>query len=319
MHDACYRLLEVIRATLGDFGPINLVPGKVARFPTRDRRGDKAGWCWMSEDERAAVFGCYRQGISETWFADDRETMTPAERAELHRRIAQARAEREAHQREQRAANAERNARIWAEARPPIPGDPLTLYLKRRGFVGVWPLPKNLRLHRSLAYWDDGQEIGRFPCMLAPLVDNSGRMLAVHRTYLTADGRKADVPSPKKLTGAAGSLGGSCIPLHSPVRGSLGIAEGIETALAAWCGSGVPTVAAYSGGNLAAWRWPEGLQRLVIFGDADDAGRKAAAELKGRALRAGLRCEVLMPSDEGSDWCDVWSARGRFPMEGGEL
>ena len=58
--------------------------------------------------------------------------------------------------------------------------------------------------------------------------------VALHRTYLTADGRKADVPSVKKLTGAAGPLAGACIPLHKPARGCIGIAEGIETALAAW-------------------------------------------------------------------------------------
>ncbi|MBA4178597.1 MAG: hypothetical protein C0505_18860 [Leptothrix sp. (in: Bacteria)] len=88
------------------------------------------------------------------------------------------------------------------------------------------------------------------------------------------------------------------------------MAEGIETALAAWCASGVPTVAAYCAGNLAAWRWPAGLQRLVIFADADKTGRDSASTLRARALGAGLRAKVLTPSDDGADWCDVWAARG---------
>lgn len=118
----------------------------------------------------------------------------------------------------------------------------------------------------------------------------------------------------KKLTGAAGPLAGASIALHMPARGVLGIAEGIETAMAAWCASGVPTVAAYCASNLAAWRSPGAVQRLVIFADADKAGREAAdTPLRARALHARLRAEVMTPSTEGTDWCDVWAARG--PVE----
>lgn len=315
MHDACEAFRQAVEDRLG-YSPDDIEPGKLMRFATRERRSDKAGWAKLFEDERGGVFGCYRQGISETWSAVERQSMTAEERAAHDRQIVQARAEREAQQRERWAANMLRIAKLWEASRPLVPGDPATLYLKRRGLGGLWPLPQCLRLHRSLGYWEDGQEIGRFPTMVAPLIGSDGRMLALHRTFLTADGRKADVDSPRKLTGAAGLLGGSCIPLHKPVRGSLGIAEGIETALAAWAGSGVPVQAAYSGGNLAAWRWPEGLQRLVIFGDADEAGRKAAAELKARAVRAGLRCDALFPFDEGSDWLDVWASRRPIVVEG---
>jgi phage/plasmid primase-like uncharacterized protein len=141
--------------------------------------------------------------------------------------------------------------------------------------------------------------------------------VALHRTYLTADGRKAAVPSVKKLTEAAGPVAGACIPLHKPQSGVIGIAEGIETALAAWLASGVPTVAAYCAGNLAAWHWPGGVRRLVIFADADKAGREAAEKLRTRALAARLRAEVLTPTTPGADWCDVWAQRGAFTVEGG--
>jgi DNA primase len=70
-------------------------------------------------------------------------------------------------------------------------------------------------------------------------------------------------------------------------------------------------VAAYCASNLAAWHWPPGLQRLVIFADADKAGREAADTLRVRALAAGLRVELLTPTTEGADWCDVWTAQGR--------
>ncbi len=48
--------------------------------------------------------------------------------------------------------------------------------------------------------------------------------------------------------------------------------------------------------------------RQQFFGDGDPAGVKAAGELGERARRAGLACRVLMPSDDGQDWADVWAA-----------
>jgi phage/plasmid primase-like uncharacterized protein len=310
MHEPVQAFRLAMLAVLGH-APECIEPGRFQRFATSDRRGDSAGWCKLFEDMRGGVFGCYRAGVSETWCAADRAAMTRAQRAELARQVQAATAEREAQQRQQWAENAQRIARVWAECVPLVPGDPVTLYLKRRGLGGVWPLSPVLRLHRALDCWEGSEKVGTFPAMVAPLVAPDGRTVALHRTYLTRDGRKAAVPTVKKLTGAAGPLAGACIPLHALARAHvLGIAEGIETALAAWCAAGVPTVAAYCAGNLAAWRWPPGLQRLVIFADADKAGRDSADELRTRALAAGLRVNVLTPTTEGEDWCDVWAQRG---------
>lgn len=314
MHDPLQDFRAAILATLG-YAPDTIEPGRFQRFATRDRRGDDSGWCKLFTDLRGGVFGCYRLGISETWSAADKATMTRAERAELARQVLVATAEHEAQQRQQWATNATRNARLWAEGWPLVPGDPVTLYLKRRGFGGLWPLPGCLRMHRGLPYWHEGEVLGTYPAMLAPLVAPDGRMVAVHRTYLQRDGRKAGVPAVRKLTGAAGPLAGACIPLFKPAQGCIGIAEGIETALAAWCASGVPTVAAYSAGSLAAWQWPAGVHRIVIFGDNDRAGREAANKLRARALAARLHCELVAPTDDGADWADVWEARGAMAVE----
>lgn len=297
--------------------PDHIEPGRLQRFATSDKRGDTSGWCKLFADGQAGVFGCWRTGVCETWTATDAHRMTRQQRAELARQVAQATAERQQAQRQQWADNAQRIAQTWAQCVPLVPGDPVTLYLKRRGFAGVWPLPACLRLHRGLAYWDGDKKIGVFPAMVAPLTSPDGRIVALHRTYLTADGRKADVPSAKKLTATAGPLAGACIALHRPAHACIGIAEGIETALAAWLASGVPTVAAYCADNLAAYRWPAGVRRLAIFGDADPKGRQAAESLRARAFCAGLGAHVLTPSDEGSDWCDVWAQRGAVAIEGG--
>ena len=317
MHDALQAFRMAILAILGH-APELIEPGRFHRFGTSDRRGDDAGWCKLFDDMRGGVFGCYRQGISETWSAIDRATMPREQRAELARQVLAATIEREAQQRRQWADNAKRIAQVWAQCVPLAPGDPVALYLKRRGFGEVWPLPGVLRLHRALPYWHGAEKLGTFPAMVAPIVAPDGRIVALHRTYLTTDGHKADLPSPKKLTGAAGPLAGACIPLHRPARGCIGIAEGIETALAAWCASAVPTVAAYCAGNLAAYTWPPGVKRIVVFADADPAGAAAAQSLKARAMRAGLSVAVMTPTTPGADWCDVWAQRAAVAVAASE-
>jgi hypothetical protein len=232
--------------------------------------------------------------------------MTPAERADMARYLAHAKGQRDAQQRQRQADNAQRNAALWANTIPVTDGDPVSLYLRGRGLGG--PVPVNLRLHPRLTFWDGGDR-GAWPAMIAPLIRPDGVVLALHRTYLTADGCKAPLPIVKKLTGAAGPLAGACIPLHDLQRGVIGIAEGIETAQAAHLASGLPTVAAYCAGNLAAYTWPPGVRRLVVFADADLAGAAAAQTLRARAMRAGLSVAVMTPSTAGSDWCDVWAQR----------
>jgi putative DNA primase/helicase len=314
MRDAMQAFRGEILAALG-YAPDVIEPGRFHRFATSDRRGDDAGWCKLFDDMRGGVFGCYRKGISETWCAIDRTTMTRQQRAELARQVMAATAEREAKNRRLWAENARHIAQVWAQCVPLVPGDPVTLYLKRRGFGGVWPLPEALRLYRALTYWHGAEKLGTFPAMVAPIMAPDGRAVALHRTYLTADGRKADVPTVKKLTGVAGPLAGACIPLHQPMRGVIGAAEGIETALAARLASGVPTVATYCASALASFMWPAGVQRIVVFADNDKAGREAADALCARVIRAGLRASVMTPSDEGNDWADVWAARSAITVE----
>lgn len=307
MREAADKFRAAILAALGH-APELIEPGKLHRFGTSNRRGDLAGWCKLFDDQRGGTFGDFRSGITDTWCATERGAMTPAQRAAFARQVAQAAVERQAEQHRTWARNAEGIAALWRECVPLVPGDPVTLYLKRRGFAGVWPLPECLRYHRALPYWHDGERIGAFPAMVAPMMTNDGRMVALHRTYLTTDGSKAPVPTVKKLTGAAGSLAGACIPLFKPMQGKIGIAEGIETALAGWRLASMPTVAAYSAGNLAAWQWPPGVHRLAIFADNDAAGADAADKLRQRARAAGIHATAIKPSEPGLDWADVWAA-----------
>ncbi|NML13866.1 DUF7146 domain-containing protein [Azohydromonas caseinilytica] len=314
MCDFLSHFLSAILALLGH-APETIQPGRIVRFSTNGRRGDKAGWCLLFEDLRGGVFGCYRQGISSVWTAIDRKRMTPAERAELQHRVQAARAEREAEQRQRWAANAQRNAAIWAQCAVLGADDPATRYLQHRLKADLWPLPACLRFHSALPYWHEGQELGRFPALVAPLVSPTGEVLALHRTYLSADGRKANVPAVKKLTGTAGPLAGAAIRLYEPEAGVQGVAEGIETALAAQLASGVATVSAYSALGMKSYVWSPDVRRLVVFADPGEAGQRAAQVLKARAASALVRCDVLTPSTASADWCDVWAARGGAELD----
>ena len=55
------------------------------------------------------------------------------------------------------------------------------------------------------------------------------------------------------------------------------------------------------------------MRRLMIFADNDinGTGQRAADVLAGRARHAGLAVRVLIPTDPGTDWADVWSQQDR--------
>jgi len=307
--------------------PEVIEPGRLHRFTTNGRPGDMAGWCQFFDDGRAGVFGCWREGTQGVWTATDRRSLNPAQAADLARQVKAAAVSRAATKRAGWGESAGRLAALWAACSPVqadgMGTDPVTLYLRHRLALApgeALAVPDVIRWHPGLSYRHEGAFMGTWPAMVAGLQGPDGAAVALHRTWLTPEGRKAPTPGPvKKLSSAAGPVMTGCIRLAWPGDGAgdvLGIAEGIETALAAWQASGVPCVAAYSAGALAAWQWPAGVLRLVIFADHDKAGREAADTLRARATGARLRCEVLTPSEPGTDWLDVWAARGAVLIEG---
>lgn len=305
-----------ILATLGA-APTHVEPGKLHRFAISSKPGDMAGWCKLYEDGQRGVFGDFRSGISEAWRARREprlvsvgERMAQALQLEMARRV------RGAAQARQWAEARERNRQLWDACLPVQVNDPVGRYLANRLKCRLTSFPDVLRLHPSLPYWHEGRKLGAWPAMVATLINPAGQTVALHRTWLTAEGLKAPVPVVKKLSKAAGPVMGSCIPLaQGTASGVIGIAEGLETAMAAQQASGVPTVAAYSAAALAHWQWPHSTRRLVVFADADDAGRRAACVLRRRSQTAGLSVQVLTPAETGADWCDVWAARGEQEVQ----
>ena len=301
--------------------------GQRHRFATNGRKSDGAGWYVLHADGiPAGAFGDWRTGFTQSWCAASFDSLSKAERAQHRIRMTAIQRVRDEAQAVAWLAQAEKNRTLWGESQRLRPGDLVHQYLLGRGIdLAALPngIPACIRLHPGLAYYQDGELIGRFPAMIGAIVSPAGQCVCLHRTYLASPMpgqavRKAAVPNAKKMTAKSAPLTGASIRLFGvDVTGVVGIAEGIETALACTLATGIPTLAAVSAGGLARWQWPTdeagepGISELFIFADNDASGtgQKAAAELAGRALTAGIRTQTLAPTLTGQDWADVWATK----------
>src|SRR5262249_17471201 len=128
------------------------------------------------------------------------------------------------------AANPRRKLRkLWEDARPVTRGDVVDQYLRSRS-VGLDEYPSCLRTASRIRYFDD-DATSSWPAMLAIVHDITGQPVTLHRTYLARDGSgKAPVEKPRKTVCKHGA---SPHIRLAPIAPTMGIAEGIETALAA--------------------------------------------------------------------------------------
>ena len=191
--------------------------------------------------------------------------------------------------------------KIFAGSQAVTSGDPVDLYLLGRKIV-LDSYPRDLRTHMALEYWEEGQRTGSYPAMLAVVRDHQGHPVGLHRTYLTTDGRKAPVPSPKKIT----SLVGPCNATQlSPFDTRLAIAEGVETALSFQSLSGIPTWSCLSSGGIERFTPPTGIMEIIVAGDYDKSGIRAAEKFINRIGTQGISVKTVFPDTPGEDWNDV--------------
>lgn len=175
--------------------------------------------------------------------------------------------------------------------------------LIRRG-LSVWS--DVLLGHPALAYFDGhGVYRGRYPAIVAPITGPDGRLQSAHRIYVdpTLEARKKMMPPVETVKGGA-------VRLFEPAD-VLGLAEGVETALAVRELFGVPTWATLTAGGLEAFGAPPDVRAVIVYGDNDVSmtGQAAAFALAKRLGREGLTVEVSIPKTAGHDWLDVLNAR----------
>lgn len=196
-------------------------------------------------------------------------------------------------------------------------------YLSNRGINLDLSRFADLKVVLSMDYFQsdangDVKKVGSFPTLVSSIRDSSGELISIHRTYLTADGTKANVESPRKLMKGKSSLSGCAIRLGEPVNGILGVAEGLETALSVQAGIGLPTWACCSAMMLESFEPPQGVKAIAIFADRDSngVGVKAALKLQQRLQEKGLKAFVIEPpiplqeGEKGIDWNDILNRFG---------
>ncbi|CAB5223118.1 TOPRIM domain containing protein [uncultured Caudovirales phage] len=190
---------------------------------------------------------------------------------------------------------------LWKASVPVEVDCPAGWYLSRR--VPGWQNCPDLRFAESAPVPGGGTS----PALLALVRDHAGNPATIHRTFLTLAGEKAGMENPRAMM--PGELPESIAVHLSPAAEVMGIAEGIETALAAQAKFGVPCHAALTAGFMAKWQPPEGVKRVVIFGDCDQSytGQAAAYTLAHRLSRK-LQVEVRIPGQFGTDWADEVAA-----------
>ena len=227
--------------------------------------------------------------------------------------------------------------RVWNESIQICERDaePARLYLARRG-IALSP-PEALRFHPSLPYYEGKEKCGEYPAMISMVSGSQGNAVTIHRIYLTQDGIKAPVKSPKKLMAYPGDrqIIGGAIRL-SPASGkssTLLVAEGVETSLAVIEGT--------KGSNFPVWSTvnallmenlipPDWATRVIIFGDKDRPteqhpkghGQEAAKKLVQRLWQRGIQASAIIPAGEippgekSLDWLDILKTKGSagFPV-----
>ena len=254
--------------------------GRLHRYRAEgDKHGTANGWFVLHLDGiPSGAFGSWKAGFSSTWCARNRADLSPGERADLARRIEKARAERDAEQR-RRHANAEaRAADLWAKSRP---ADPQHHYLAR----------KRVKPHGA-------RQLGTR--LVLPVTTLAGELKSLQ--FIDSDGTKMLLSGGRKRA--------CCIVVADPpTPWRVLLCEGFATgASLAEADPSARVLSAIDAGNLvpvalaARERWPDA--DIVIAGDADEVGRRAA-----HAAARAARALVLLPEVEGADWNDLAAGR----------
>jgi phage/plasmid primase-like uncharacterized protein len=254
-----------------------LLDGKIHRFKSGTKGngshgGDKPGWYLVFGDGvPAGRFGCWRAGVEVTWRAEVGRKLTATEEMAHARRMAEAKALRDAElERKHEVASATVET-IWTSAQTASPEHP---YLQRKG-IGV---------HGARVTGD-----GR---LVVPLYGQDGTLATLQ--YIAHNGGKLYHPGGQ--TGGKFWMIGS---LDEP--GTLFVAEGFATAATIHETTNRPVVVAYSASNLVpvtgSLREMYGAsQDIVIVADHDKSG---VGQRYAEQASAKFGARMVMPPIEG--------------------
>lgn len=194
----------------------------------------------------------------------------------------------------------------------PIQGTPAAIYLRSRGIT--IDLPHTLRFARLPPPKIEGNGVlaangpGLLPTLVAIVTDLAGELVALQRTYLIEDGRKAatkvtDTDRNPKVKYSLGNVIGGSIQLGPP-SASILVCEGLEDGLTLQQGLGRPVWVAAGTSMMPAMIFPP-LVRSVVIGADGNAPSEAAAQKAAEAYTAsGLSVRIMRPTPPFVDFND---------------
>jgi putative DNA primase/helicase len=188
---------------------------------------------------------------------------------------------------------------VWREAQP-ANGTIVETYLANRR-LALLP-PYSLRFHPECPH-PNGATL---PAMIGLVEHVSGGPIAIHRTFLSADGSGKAAVEPDKAS--LGPVGGSAVRLAQVRAGQwLVVAEGLETTFSVMQACDLPGWAALSAGGIKSLVLPPSANMVVICADNDAncVGQRAANAAAERFLAEGRRVRVALPPKSGTDFNDL--------------
>lgn len=278
-------------------------PDKSPSLSVREVRDQILVKCFAGCDNRDIIAALRSQGL---WPARDESGFTYRKSKSLHLRH-DANPDKDGLEiAKEQAARA-----IWERALP-IQNTPAALYLWSRG-LDISHLPPTLRCAPELYHREAKKS---FPALIGAIQSGVGKVTAVQRIWVSPKLVVIDGKSPPKgtkapVTPAKKTLGpmlDGAIRLAKPGR-TLGISEGIETALSARERYHLPVWA-----SCGAWRMrnillPEIVERLVLFADAGSEGLKAAERAAEAFMEQGYEVDIQPPPPGFEDFNDISMAR----------
>lgn len=247
-------------------------------------RGPKDRTCGVKLDERGGVAHCHRCGHTETMRGETVKGVVQIRRPE------QPKSE----------TLSDYWRKVWSECMP-LAGAAVS-YLEARKCI-VPPRECDLRWHPALPHVPSGT---KWPALVALVTDvMTGAPLTLHRTWVQANGEKAPIEPARMLLRGHRKQGGVVrLWPDEYVTSSLGVAEGIESALSV-ARTFQPVWSAIDAGNLGALPVLRGVDTLLIAADHDHAGLVAAKSCRDRWRGAGVDVRIAVPPIRGSDFNDV--------------
>lgn len=285
-----------------------LVFDKIVRVPTTDKPNKQNGWYRAFHEPVAMiVYGNWAIELVNKYVVKSAGVLSRKDFIKLQSNIKLAKANRLKEQVNEWRKNKLKIEQVLSQCQP-IAGTIAERYLNNRGITKTDY--DALLFHPKLAYWDKDKGVSYHPAMIGVVTNPANQIVTLHRTYLTEDGRKAEVSDPKKLMAVAGDTKGASIKLGKPEtlpneHVFLGIAEGIETALSAGQLFDIPVWACVSADGMSKFHPPikPSITHLTIYADNDPAGIKAGNQVGKRLAGEGLRCVISTPL-HGADWND---------------